>query len=73
MNLYDGPCYKIGTEIKLYRNLSAYIEYGGYIPVGHTGYWWKENVVGFQLKPEIKLYLNKKCALEGKNERKKYF
>lgn len=73
INLYDGPCCKLGTEIKLYKNVSASIEYGGYIPIGHTAWWWKENTVGFQIKPEIKLYLNKKGLTSGKYISVEYF
>lgn len=73
INLYDGPCYKIGAEIKLYKNVSTYIEYGGYIPVGHTGWWWKENAAGFQIRPEIKLYLNEKGLTSGNYISVEYF
>lgn len=58
INLYDGPCIKIGAETKLTKNFAFYAECGGYIPVGYTHWWWKQNIQGLQFKTEIKAYLN---------------
>lgn len=65
INLYDGPCYKVGAELKIYRNLAAYFEYGGYFNVGHNHWWWKEHIHGFLTKSELRFYLNKDGLASG--------
>ena len=66
LSIYDGPAYKIGTEIKLHKNISTYLEYGGYIQTHNVPIWWKENLTGFTVKSEIKYYLNRKKLTVGK-------
>ena len=65
INLYDGPCLKLGVETKLIKNIAFYAECGGYIPVGYNHWWWKKEIQGFQFKTEIKAYLNNQGTTSG--------
>ena len=65
LNHYDGPCYKVGAEIKLHNNISTYFEYGGYVKIKESIFYAKNNLTGFILKSEIKYYLNRKNLTTG--------
>ena len=54
IDVYSGMSYRLGTEIKVYRNFSISAEGGGYFY--HGGY--KEDVNGFVMRTNFKLYLN---------------
>jgi hypothetical protein len=61
----DGPSYQVGFESRLYHNISFSAAYGGYIRVGNSKWWMKENINGFLLRPEIKVYLNNEEHNDG--------
>ena len=49
------------------------LEYGGYISIGGTHYYWKEYSKGCVLKPEIRLYKNKEGIAGGDYFSVEYF
>lgn len=67
LNLFDpwnGSLLNLGAEVKLYSNIASYSQLGLYIPGIYILGDLTQNK-GFQVKEEIKLYLNKKGLTKG--------
>jgi len=62
-DIYDGPSYRFGGEVKAGKKLAFAIEAGGYLNYLNST---KINPKGFIVEPEIKYYLGR----NGKGDRK---
>jgi hypothetical protein len=63
LDFENGPMYEIGTEYKLHKNISMYIQGGGYIPAEFDRI---SDIKGYLIKAEIKYYLNADEVSTGK-------
>ncbi len=61
LDIYSGSSYRFGTEAKIIKNFSLFIEGGGYF----KNFNGMENVKGFIGKIEIKKYLNSRLKNVG--------
>jgi hypothetical protein len=65
IDLFSGMSYRIGSEVKIYHTLSAFIEAGGFFyKQPHAS--WLDKVTGGVGKIGLKLYLNKNKETAGK-------
>jgi hypothetical protein len=65
IDVFSGLSYRIGSEIKILRNFSTYIEGGSYF-FEQPRASWLENAKGYVGKIGLKLYLNKNKKTFGK-------
>jgi|SRR6218665_380093 len=56
VDIYDGPSYRFGSEVRAGKKLAFAVETGGYLNYLKST---KINPKGFIIKPEIKYYLEK--------------
>jgi hypothetical protein len=64
IDVYGGFSYRIGAEMKLYRNMALYVEAGKYFSYSASGN--ESRLRGSILLPEIKYYLNDKGNSTGR-------
>ncbi|MGH2667474.1 hypothetical protein [Flavobacterium sp.] len=63
IDAFGSSSYRIGLELKVYKNISLSGEYGRYFDI--KGLDLRENSKGYILKPEIKWYVNKNGMSKG--------
>jgi hypothetical protein len=56
IDVFNGNCIKIGAETKILNNIATSLEFGVYIPNKYTACQYAR---GINVKPELKVYLNK--------------
>jgi hypothetical protein len=64
LGIDDCSSYRVGAELKIHNNISAYVEGGGYFS-GVSGLQIPFNAKGYIAKAEIKLYLNRDKVCYG--------
>lgn len=67
IDVYGSFSYRLGAELKVYRNIAASFELGKYFSVGENSQLEiRDHSSGWILRPEVKVYFNRQGLTSGR-------